>query len=112
MGTQGLLTVMKNNEVVAKIICGCNGGNIKAIEFLIKIEHTVDIGILYKMAENVGFGCRACLVVMDKDRVLFKGDEDEFGTLVGGLYRRTFDLPNFNPRWKEGMSDYMERVKI
>lgn len=69
-----------------------------------RIDNLQDI---YDLALEIGFGCEDCLVVMDKDNIIFKGDEE-----LDPLYREMFDNPSFNPRWKSGIADFVIILKI
>ena len=105
--TQGLLTVTQNGKVVLKIVVGCNGYNINEIARLVKIEHDFsNPEPFYDMAEHVDFGCDACRVIMTKDEIYPPEMESE----VTPLFRKTFNKPEFNPRWKHGTADYLHII--
>lgn len=117
MGTQGLVTVMRGNNVILKFICGCDGYNAKKLASGLKgfvttvynLEHFIDLEVietLRELALGNDFGCRECLVVMNKD-VAYPEDEE-----LSPLYRNTFDNPSFNPRWERGTVEYLEIVEL
>lgn len=107
MTTQAVISLVKKGHAFIKIICGCNGGSVLKLTKLIadgKIDNIQDI---YNIAIKNKFGCKDCLVVMNKDNIIFKGDEE-----IGKLYREKFDEPSFNPRWKIGTADYVYIIRI
>ncbi len=99
MATQGLISITKNNSTYIKIVCGCNGFNAEAVAKIIKDNKPENIEDIYDIAITNGLGCMDCLVVMDKDNILYRGDDD-----VPLLYRETFYDPKFNPRWISGIT--------
>lgn len=102
MATQGIISIMKNNRVFIKIICGCDGYNAKKLVDTIKNNKLENIQDIYNAAIKDKFGCKDCLVVMNTDNIFFEGDGD-----IGQLYREKFDDPSFNPRWENGTADYV-----
>lgn len=107
MATQGIISVISENEVVMKVIAGCDGYLSPTAAKAIKAEWPVTPERAYDPCLQTGLGCDDCLVVMDKTTIISKFDED-----VGPLYRETFSDPNFNPRWKNGGADNFEIVKV
>lgn len=106
MGTNGIISLTHDNQVVVKIICGCNGYNVMAVAGAI-IEHW-DTNIypgtphllhdLWTFAHCHGFGCQQCLYVMDADGIVGDDLEDQ----ILDYYRATFDQATFNPRLPGG----------
>jgi len=105
--TQGLISVTHNDEVVMKIVVGCNGYHFKKVVKQLKGEWPVSLERAYEIALENDFGSENCLVVMDGNSEIFKGDEDH-----SPLYRETFADPNFNPRWECGLTDKFEILKV
>ena len=98
MATQGIVSVLEgSNKVVAKLICGCGGQEAQDVADAISEKPGLDAAALYDLADGMGFGCENCLVAMSKDETVFHGDNAVFP-----LYRETFSLPYFNPRWLRG----------
>ena len=100
MITQAVISIVKNDQTFIKIVCGCGGNNAEKLAEVIsrlRLENIDDIDIV--AIEN-NFGCKDCLVVMNKEDVIF-GEREGFGT----LYSETFEDPYFNPRWKCGTAD-------
>ena len=107
MTTQAVISLVKNDHVSVKIVCGCNGYSAEKLVKII-IDNNIDkIQDIYDVALENKFGCRDCLVVMDNENIIFDDGEDP-----GSLYRETFDKPSFNPRWKNGTADYIVVSKI
>lgn len=107
MTTQAIISIVKNCHTIVKIICGCDGYNVEKLAEIIKSSQPNKIQDIYDIAIKNGFGCKDCLVVMDKNEIIYKGDGH-----VGPLYRETFDDPSFNPRWKNGNADYVIILKV
>jgi len=105
--THGLISVTVNNQVVMKLIVGCNGYNFKKVVKQLKEEWPVSLERAYEIASVNYFGSVDCLVVIDENSVIYKGDD-----MLSPLYRETFADPNFNPRWECGLTDEFEIVEF
>lgn len=105
--TQGLISVLSCNQVIMKIIVGCNGYNIKKVVEQIKKEWPINLEKAYEIAISNKFGSEDDLVVMDDNRALFNGGGD-----LEPRYRETFTNPEFNPRWEIGISDNLEIIEV
>jgi hypothetical protein len=108
MATQGLVSVvdLDTNEVLFKVIAGCNGYNAKKLSELLSVlpGRSMTISMIIDMAKSATFGCDDCLVVMDRNSsVCTEGD-------LHDRYRMTFNDPKFNPRWESGKVEYSEIV--
>lgn len=101
MGTQGVVSVVKNGETKVKVVVGCEGYNADGLAERIKAEGLQSIHEIYEAARVQPFGCIDCLVVMDKETAL-PDEEDLFG-----LYRDKFGDPEFNPRWRHGTAAHV-----
>lgn len=105
--TQGMITIIskETREVLAKIIVGNDGYLAPQVAKAIRAEKVKPDNLerLYRLAADLKFGCGQCLVVIGKKGVRFHGDEK-----LNRRYRKTFDNPNFNPRWKSGDCEYLE----
>jgi len=107
MATQAVISIVKNDHTIIKIVCGFNGYNAEKLVEIIKNGQFGKIQDIYDIALKNKFGCKECLVVMDNNKIIFKGDG-----YVGSLYREKFDDPSFNPRWKNGTADYVIVLKV
>lgn len=109
MATQGLVTVTKGGQVLMKFIAGSDGD--AAVDLAAAIrewrEPPSPLSNAYDIALAHGFGTKESLVVMNREDVEFRGDED-----LDKRYRETFDQPRFNPRWDVGTADYVEVVEL
>jgi len=93
-----------------KIISGAEGMHAKKIARAIKkLGRVPKLKEAYKMAFDLGFSSPRSLVVMGEKRSEF--DTTNVGRL-GPLYRKTFQQPRFNPRWKYGTADHIAVVKL
>ena len=95
--TQGLVTILKNNVVVMKIVAGSDGMNAgKVARAIRKLGRVPTFEEALDLARRNGFGSSG-LVVIDPTRAI-----SEFDGPLGKLYRSTFNQPRFNPRWERG----------
>jgi hypothetical protein len=107
MGTQGLVTVQKDGKVVMKLITGQDGYFAEKVANQILKEWPVTGFKAYKIAQNIGFRCIDCLVVITEKQIITRGDEE-----VNPLYRETFHDPEFNPRWAQGTADHTVVINV
>jgi len=107
MGTQGVVSVIENDQVVMKIIVGCNGDKASDVAFVVEDHWPISMEEAYEIAQECGFYDRESLVVMTKNETKYLGDHD-----LDPRYRTTFNQPEFNPRWDQGTADYVEVVKV
>ena len=111
MATQGLVTVVSNKKVLMKIVTGSDGYNAKSFSEKLLEAWPLPIEKVYQLALKNSFGSEVNLVVIDKEKIYaegeFKNESD-----VDELYRQTFDNPNFNPRWKDGVADYISIISV
>jgi hypothetical protein len=106
MATQGIVSLIVGGKVQVKAVAGCNGFKCRQLCLAIEADNLSTPEEIYDAAKEVSFGCPDCLVVMDAEREIFEGEDE-----LGGLYRKTFDDPVFNPRWAHGMAAYAEYVE-
>jgi hypothetical protein len=110
MSTQGLLSITKRGQVVAKIVAGCNGYNIPSLAAAIRANPTTKAKELADLCNEHEVGCYRCLVIQ-LDRIEYFVPEDmEFDG--GKLWRENFSNPKFNPRWENGTAAYTEVVEL
>lgn len=107
MATQGLISVVKNRKVVMKIVAGCDGYNAEKLAQEIKESWPISAQKAYDLAVQHNFGCIDDLVVLLKSKFIFEGDRD-----LSPLYRKTFNKPKFNPRWKCGIAAHTVVIKV
>ena len=115
MSTQGLISIVNKDNVLYKIVAGCNGMKIndlvKCIKTLYQIDkEKINTYYLYHMALNYNFGCKNCLVVFNENELETDNKELFHGSFP--LFLKTFNDPNFNPRWEYGTADYVEIIDI
>jgi len=100
MATQGMLSVVRNGEVILKAVCGCNGSNVEKLKKSLEEGPILDPTLVHEKCLENSFGCPECLVVMSHNRIA-----SETGDEIGGLYTEKFNDPKFNPRWDRGTVD-------
>jgi len=98
--TNGVVSIVIDGEVQFKLVAGCNGfrTDVLARDLMHLLGGPLLRSDLYTAAKDIGFGCKDCLVVQDRDGDLYLGDED-----LSPLYRLHFREPEFNPRWECGL---------
>lgn len=109
MATQGLISIVKDGQVLVKAVAGCYGYNAP------ELAQELRKGLLYPRAAEIynfcilhDFGCHGCLVVMDNTGIVIAEDALD----LDERYRNTFDDPRFNPRWELGTAEYTEIVDL
>ena len=107
MGTQGIVSVVKDGEMLVKAVAGCDGYNAHALA-----QEIADCGMntveeVFSAAQRLHFGSRESLVVQDSARDLYAGDDE-----LSSLYREKFKDPEFNPRWELGSADHVVVVDL
>jgi len=107
MATQGLVSVVQDGKTIVKAVCGINGMKAPMLAAEIRSRKLVDAKSIFDAAKRVGFGEEASLVVLDRNQICFDGDGE-----VSELYTKTFDDPEFNPRWECGIPDRLEIVEL
>ena len=106
MATNAIISITKNNEVITKIICGCDGDRAEKvareiIKYMAIGGDPTNIVDIYEICREFKLGCEDCLFVMNSKGYYFdEDDEDDAETMK--RYRDTFDDPEFNPRTKDG----------
>jgi hypothetical protein len=98
MATQGLVSVVKDGQVILKAVTGSDGFLATKLAKIMKENNYYDARRVYDAALAIGFGSERNLVVIDQQGAIFDDGEDE----VPPLYRETFNDPKFNPRWERG----------
>ncbi len=107
MSTQGIVTVLSNNEVVMKFITGSDGYYAQSLANELKNRWPLGIEDAYDLANSIGFGSFDSLVVMTSDSIEYRGYEE-----IKDDYRFTFNQAEFNPRWECGIADYTILIHV
>ena len=109
MATQGIVSVRENGIVVMKVVAGCDGYNAQKLADKLRNNWPVDIDRARQMAMDSQFGDPDCLVVMTKSDIR---NGHGIGDEIGRRYRKTFRIPEFNPRWSRGTADYIVVIDV
>ena len=111
MGTQGIVSVIMDDRVLFKVVAGCNGFNAPNLAEAIRKMKPTSIHRVHKMAKEHDCGCSACLVTLDGHMTCIGlvDKMDDPNTVM--RYLNTFRYPRFNPRWTQGIADYVEVVE-
>lgn len=98
MGTQGVVSLVRDGQVIVKAVCGCGGYRAEDLAREI-ITHGISTApLVYDAARKIEFGCIDCLTVMDGYGAIFYGAQPE----PPDRYIETLQDPQFNPRWELG----------
>lgn len=118
--TQGIVSIKLDGAMVFKLVTGHDGMN--AVSLAARLRGLGRIPTLHELEElaiDYRFGCRSCLVVIERDPEHFfnpmihtRGGEIDHLDPEMQRYRDTFHVPQFNPRWKYGTADYVEVVEF
>jgi hypothetical protein len=92
--THGMIVLTRNGKVVFKVIARCDGYVADAVCSRIASEAApLSVQRLWDIANEEGFGCDGCRVVLGVTDALAGGEE-----LIPNC-RRTFADPRDNPLW-------------
>ena len=112
--TQGMISIIENEKVKYKIVCGADGGNVEEIPEAELLKcHTPEE--LYNLAVRYECGGEACLVVSyldQENRVQHYEKTDDLDHEWVPWYWDQFLNPNFNPRWARGICQHTRLVVI
>ena len=104
MATQGLVTIVKDDEVQMKIITGTDGYNADKLADWLRKNPEAKPQEVYDKALSLSFGSKTSLVVQyAPDKRVADPDMDD----LPDLYREKFSEPEFNPRWRHGTADHI-----
>ena len=107
MATNGIVSVVKDGQVVLKCIAGCDGHHAEDVADWLRENRDACEQEVYDACLELGFGCQECLVVQGPVVTVFRGDFD-----LGPLYRKRFSDPRSSPRWGSGIAACVEVVEI
>lgn len=111
MGTQAVVSVRKDGQMVFKFVVGCNGA--QAPDFadgLRSLGHVPTLLEALEIAATTLYGCSECFITVTPEAVRPYSRYSDYVDEPNSLYRRTFDDPRFNPRWEQGTAAYTEIV--
>jgi hypothetical protein len=118
MSTNGIVVAIENDQVILKVVVGCDGHDGIAVDVACELlaNNVTDVGKAYSIAQVYGFGCKDCRVVLNKTYLHYQGDED-YPIWYKSWYRETFDIVAVNPRivgnrttpWHAIVADYSAR---
>jgi hypothetical protein len=115
MTTQGLLTLTRAGQVVAKVIMGANGNGVPEMARAMRL-HPVEnhrtglrLGLL-RFCEKWCTDCPLLVIQYGPDDLCIDG---RFVNAEGlSLYREKFEDPRFNPQRKNGYVEYYMEVQL
>jgi hypothetical protein len=121
MATQGVVSIVRGEKILYKIVAGSNG--MKALEFAldvleravklsedpqIKFEEKYTMDGLYQIASYHNFGGSEDLVVQGGPQSMIFND----GDLDDTLWFQHWENHTFNPRWECGIASYIYVVDV
>jgi len=112
--TNGILSIMDGEKVIAKLVVGCDGQYMPEVASQINRSWTladVDLHSILTLAKAHGVGCDDCRVVigdLDGKPTVMMAEDFDFGDddKTRERYFDTLQKPKFNPRWERGTAAY------
>lgn len=98
MGTQSVVSVVKDGKTLVKCVAGCSNCDEQKFAELIAKRQLANAKAIHDLAVWFGFGCVDCTVTTNGIEIFGKDTDG----LLEGLYGSTFNRPKFNPRWDYG----------
>lgn len=111
MSTQGMVTIRKEGRVVMKIVAGCGGDLASVVANSLLAAWPVSAQQACRIAKAIGFGCKNCLFVVTSSKIVYRG-EAEMEEAATIRCRKTFNQPGFNPRWDNGLTEFLEIIDL
>lgn len=114
MATNGLVSIVKDGKTLMKVTAGFNGYEAPVLRALIEsnLEKATSPSEVFLMAQQVGFGCKECLVLMYDDGKTCLYDESELFESEMKTLATNFDNPYWNGRSTTGYADYIEIINL
>lgn len=113
MATQAVVSLVDGKQqVLIKVVVGCNGFNADELVAAIEASSTkmhLSAQDVFEMAKQAHFGCPQCCVVIERkgmNVVTFLQDA------IPQRYFQTFDDPKFNPRWERGTASHIRVIDV
>lgn len=97
MATQGMLTVLREGQVLLKVVAGCGGYHMDKLRDRLLTSGVDSLQRVWEAALEEDVGCADCLVVVSADDSYYQGEEE-----LPDLYRKTLANAGFNPRCDDG----------
>jgi hypothetical protein len=112
MATQGLVSVVQNDEVKFKVVAGSGGMNASKLAKWLKNNQEATPQEIYDKALELNFGHKSDLVLQHSPTDVVANED--FGTIddYPEWYRTKFHEPMFNPRWECGLCDHTHVVEF
>src|SRR6185312_6233152 len=107
MATQGIVSVITNGSTRIKVVAGSDGNNAEILATWLRNHIGATAKEIFEHAQSIGFGSEDDLVVQYSPNEFISSGCIQS---VSGLYRETFHVPDFNPRWARGTADHVEIV--
>lgn len=108
MATQGILSIVVDNSVVAKAIVGSDGYEIPSIAMCVKKGGVTTAQGLLDLCHEHGLGGESLVVQSSPSSWIGDCTDEE----LPALYAEKFHDPMFNPRWDIGTADYVVVVDM
>lgn len=112
-----MIVIVKDENVLYKIIARCQGNNIKIVSSHIKAwyESEKDISTLVDLCVKNNFGCADCLIVLKDENFVYPSKEDAIDTFSEDFIKRfvgTYNNITFCPIFETGSVPNMKIIKI
>lgn len=110
MATNGIISIIKNDQVQIKCVAGCNGMEAEKTAKALSELQNPTIDEVYKVCLDNHFGCKDCTVVQSETEHRCHPDYQE--EELDPLYKEKFNDPHFNPRWSYGTAAYKVVINL
>lgn len=115
MATQGIVSILSGGRMLFKVVAGSDGYNASKLADWAKAHEGVMTNEdVYQAAIKCQFGGKSDMVVQASDGSLTCDGDENCSEDFGELYRDNskFLDPRFNPRWAQGIADYVAVVEV
>lgn len=110
MATQGLLSIIKDNQVQFKLVLGSQGMSLPYMKSFLIENPNASLEDIHKEARNI-FGEESTVLQINENEAYFM-DKLIKSEDINELYKNKFHDPNFNPRWEHGTADYQDVLNL
>lgn len=112
-----MITIVKDENVIYKIIARCQGNNINNVSSNIRAwyKSEQDISTLVDLCESNKFGCADCLIVLKDENFVYPSKEDAIDIFSEDFIKRfvsTYNKIKFCPIFETGSVPNMKIIKI
>ena len=108
MSTQGVLSIVRGDKVVVKLVTGCDGYFIHDVAKALNESLTVNPHNIMRMAKECGLGGSSLIVQWTPGDYICDGPMEK----LPDLYAKKFNDPTFNPRGSRGTAAHTVLIRV